>query len=151
MPDACLWLGPSWLNLRLFIALTICESLAIFVVSSKCVNLIRLFLGDDALHSKEASMRFKQFLCFDNNEICGKRLGASTMHLSPPPCNGFGCCLLRRGFVVVDSLFYVPLLIVGVLYLVLFWCALLYVLSSFAIIFTRKREQVALLELSSFL
>ena len=39
---------------------------------------------------------------------------------------------------------YFPLL-VGVLYLSLFWYALLFVLSSFAIILKRKRELVALL------
>ena len=33
-PGACLWLGPPWLNLRFSLALTICESLALFLVSS---------------------------------------------------------------------------------------------------------------------
>ena len=42
---------------------------------------------------------------------------------------------------------YFPLF-VGVLWWSLFWYALLYVLSSFAIILTRKRELVALLLLS---
>ena len=42
---------------------------------------------------------------------------------------------------------YLPLF-VGVLCWSLFWYALLYVLSSFAIILTRKRELVALLLLS---
>ena len=35
VPDVCLWLGPQWLNLGFFfLALTICESWAIFFVSS---------------------------------------------------------------------------------------------------------------------
>ena len=42
---------------------------------------------------------------------------------------------------------YLPLF-VGVLCWSLFWCALLYVLSSFAIILMRKRELVAMLLLS---
>ena len=49
MPGACLWLGPPWLNLRFSLALTICESLAMFLVSPQWVNLIRLFLDDDTL------------------------------------------------------------------------------------------------------
>ena len=43
---------------------------------------------------------------------------------------------------------YLPLF-VGVLCSSLFWYALLYVLSNFAIILTRKRELIALLLLSS--
>ena len=41
------------------------------------------------------------------------------------------------GSVVVDLLFYVPPVVCGVLRWPLFWYALLYVLSSFAIILTR--------------
>ena len=37
-------------QLEAFLALTICESLALFFVSSRCVNLIRVFLHDDTLH-----------------------------------------------------------------------------------------------------
>ena len=43
MPDAYLWLDPSWLNLGFSLALTVCESWAIFFVSSWSVNLIRVF------------------------------------------------------------------------------------------------------------
>ena len=42
-------LGPPWLNLRLYLALTFYESGAIFFVSSRCVNMIRVFLHDDTL------------------------------------------------------------------------------------------------------
>ena len=57
--------------------------------------------------------------------------------------------MLACGVVVVLLLFiccfmYLPLF-VGVLCWSLFLCALLYVLSSFAIILTRKRERVVLL------
>ena len=38
------------LNERFSLALTICESLALFFVSSWCVNLIRVSLHDDTLH-----------------------------------------------------------------------------------------------------
>ena len=40
-----------------------------FFVSSLCVNLTRLFLCDDTLHTLGNSMRAKQFLCFNNNII----------------------------------------------------------------------------------
>ena len=49
VPDTCLWLDPPWLNLRVSIALNICD-----LVSSKCVNWIRLFLCDDKLHELES-------------------------------------------------------------------------------------------------
>ena len=39
-----------WLNWRFSLALTICESWALFFVSSWCVNLIRVFLHIDTLH-----------------------------------------------------------------------------------------------------
>ena len=39
-----------WLNLRFSLALTICESKALFFVSSWCSNLIRVFFHDDTLH-----------------------------------------------------------------------------------------------------
>ena len=34
MPEAFLWLGPPWLNLRFSLAVTICESCALFFVCS---------------------------------------------------------------------------------------------------------------------
>ena len=47
----CLYLArPTVAQLEVSLALTICESGASFFVSSWCVNLIRLFLCDDALH-----------------------------------------------------------------------------------------------------
>ena len=39
-----------WLNLRFSLALTICESRALFFVSSWSVNLIKVFFHDDTLH-----------------------------------------------------------------------------------------------------
>ena len=53
------------------------------------------------------------------------------------------------GSVVVDLLFNVPPIVCSGYLLVFFWYALLYVNSSFAIILTRKRELIALLDLSS--
>ena len=55
---------------------------------------------------------------------------------------------LFGGSLVVDLFFYVPPIVCGGFVLSLVWYALLYVLSSFAIILTRKRELVALLLLS---
>ena len=50
VPDGCLWLGPPSFNLRkLSLSLAIRESSALFYVSSRCVNLIRLHLCDDTL------------------------------------------------------------------------------------------------------
>ena len=49
---------------------------------------------------------------------------------------------------MVLLLFYVPPIFVGVLCWSLFWYALLYALSSFAFILTRKKELVVLLALS---
>ena len=48
----------------------------------------------------------------------------------------------------VDLLLYVPPIVCGDLCWSLFWYALLYVLSSFAIILSRKRKLVALLLMS---
>ena len=56
--------------------------------------------------------------------------------------------LLMQLLVDSTSLGLVPPILCGVLCLSLFWYALLYVLSSFAIILTRKRVPVALLLLS---
>ena len=49
MPGACLWQDPPWLGLGFSLALIICELWAFFFVSSWCVNLIGVFLRDDAL------------------------------------------------------------------------------------------------------
>ena len=49
MPDACMWLGPPWLNLSISLALTICESRSLFFVSLYGVNLTRLIRDDDTL------------------------------------------------------------------------------------------------------
>ena len=43
LPDACLLAGPTAGQLEVFFS-------DLFFVLSKCLNLIRLFLGDDALH-----------------------------------------------------------------------------------------------------
>ena len=70
------------------------------------------------------------------------------MHLSPP--GGLGCCPFSGGgSVVVDFLFIVSP-IVGVCNCSMFCCTLLYVHSSIAIILMRKRELIALLNLSSW-
>ena len=73
----------------------------------------------------------------------GWRFGASRMHLSP------SVAWAAVGSVVVDLLFIVNP-IVGVCSCSMFCCALLYVHSSFAIIWVGKREMVALLSLSSW-
>ena len=71
------------------------------------------------------------------------------MHLSPPP-SGLGCCpFYGGGSIIIDFLFIVtPKL--GIRYCSMFWCTLLYVHSSIAIILMGKRELVALLNLSSW-
>ena len=61
------------------------------------------------------------------------------MHLSDP------VAFLKGVSVVFDKLFNAPPIVCMVLYWSLFWCALIYVLFSFAIILTRKGELVALL------
>ena len=66
------------------------------------------------------------------------------------PPGGLGCCpFYGGGSVVVDFLFIVTP-IVGVCNCSMFCCTLLYVHSSIAIILMRKRELVALLNLSSW-
>ena len=72
------------------------------------------------------------------------------MHLSPPSPGSLGCCpFLGGGSVVVDLLFIVTP-IVGVCNCSMFYCTLLCVRSSIAIILMGKRELVALLNLSSW-
>ena len=65
--------GKGCLNvaqLGVSIALTMCESWALFFVSSQCANFIRLFLCDDASHK----LGSKTVLCFNNNIINGEDL-----------------------------------------------------------------------------
>ena len=69
----------------------------------------------------------------------------------PPPPDGLGCCPFKCGGSVVVDLLFIVTPIVGVCKCSLFCCTLLYVNSSFAIIFMGKRELVALLCLSSLL
>ena len=66
------------------------------------------------------------------------------MHLSPRLLRLLSVLLFGGSVVVVLMFMYLPLF-VGVLCWSLMWYALLYILSSFAIILTRKRELVALL------
>ena len=69
------------------------------------------------------------------------------MHLSPPVA--FAAVRSKAVFLLllIYCFMYLPLF-VGVLCWSLFWYALLYVLSSFAIILTKKRELVTLFLLS---
>ena len=74
----------------------------------------------------------------------------STTETYPPPPGGLGCCpFLGCGSVFVDFLFIVTS-IVGVCNFSMFYCTLLCVRSSIAIILMGKRELVALLNLSSW-
>ena len=70
------------------------------------------------------------------------------MHLSPP----VAWAVVRSKTVdyFVADLLFIGIPIVGVLCLLMFCCALLYALSSFATILTGKRELLALLCLSSW-
>ena len=77
------------------------------------------------------------------------RLAQLNAFKPPPPPGGKGCRQFKGdGSVVVDVLFYVPPMFVGVLCWSMFWFAKLCVLYSFAFVLTRKRELVALLLLS---
>ena len=71
---------------------------------------------------------------------------ASKMHLSVPVAWAAVCSKAMVLLLLIYCFMYLPLF-VGVLCWSLFWYALLYVLSSFAIILTRKRKLVALLVL----
>ena len=77
----------------------------------------------------------------------GWRFGASRMQLNPSVSSA-AVCSMGLGYVVVDLFIVTP--IVGVCYCSMFCCTLLYVHSSFAIIWVGKREIVALLSLSSW-
>ena len=73
------------------------------------------------------------------------------MHLRPPPPIGLGCCpFVGGGSVDVDLVVNILPLQVGVPCLYLICYALLYVHSSFAIIYKRKRKLVALLYCKCF-
>ena len=69
---------------------------------------------------------------FVQDKNLGQIIGAIKMHLSPPEASVH--------FVVAEFLLYVPAIVCGCSV----WCALLYVISSFAINLTRKRELIAL-------
>ena len=58
--------GPTVPQLEV-LALTICETLALFFVSALCVNLIRLFLCDDTLQRLGSIHASLTCLCFNNN------------------------------------------------------------------------------------
>ena len=91
-------------------------------------------------------MQAEHFFYFNNSRILGEYL-VPVQAFKPP--GGLGCCPFKGGgSVVVDFLFIVTP-IVGVCNCSVFCCTLLYVHSSFAIIFMGKRELVALLSLSS--
>ena len=82
------------------------------------------------------------------NFSCLFSVHESKVHLRPPipSPGGPGCCPFQDGVsTVVDLLFYVPPIVCGGSCLSLFWYTSLYVISSIAIILTRKRELVALL------
>ena len=83
-------------------------------------------------------MRAKQFLCFNNNGIWGERLARVWCIWAP---GGLGCCpFWGGGSVVNDLLFYVPPIVCwGSVFVFVLVCITVYVLSSFAIILTRKR------------
>ena len=74
------------------------------------------------------------------------------MHLSLQPHlhpGSLSCCPFQGGgSVVVDLLLYVHQLFVGVLFWSTFWYALLYILSSFAILLSKKKGLVVLFLLS---
>ena len=67
MPGA--YLGPLWLNLRFSLALTICESLALFFVSLWCVGSIEVFSMMVHCNGWKASMRAGRYLCFSNSRV----------------------------------------------------------------------------------
>ena len=73
MPGACLCLDLVWLNFRFSLTLTFCESWDNFFVSSRCVNLIRLFICDDAL-------RGLGIFGFSNNRVWGECLASMGVH-----------------------------------------------------------------------
>ena len=85
---------------------------------------------------------------FKQQHNLGRRFGASKMHLSPMVAYAAVRSKAVVLLLLVYCFMYPPLpLFVGVLCCSLLWCALLYVLSSYAIRLTRKREMamVALL------
>ena len=70
-------------QLRFSLALTICESWALFLVSSWCVNLIRVFLHDDTLHLLEGFHASWTFLVLQQQQNLERKFGTCKMHLSP--------------------------------------------------------------------
>ena len=124
------------------IMLAFCGSWPLFFVPSWCVGLIGLFLCDGALQWLGSLHASFTCLCFNNGGVIGRGLGVGGMCLPPPPPVPWAA--VRSGAVVVDLLLIVAP-IVGLCVCSKFCCALLCVLSSFAIILTGKRELVALL------
>ena len=70
--DTILLLGPTWLNLSLSLVLTFCDSWSLSFISSFCVNLIRIFICNDALHKKaiEDSVRAINLVACDFGISC---------------------------------------------------------------------------------
>ena len=66
VPDAFLWLGPSWFNFGFSLELTVCDLSALFFVCLQCV-LIWLIIY--TLQRLENSTRAKHILCFKTTEI----------------------------------------------------------------------------------
>ena len=56
-----------------------------FFVSSWCVNLIRVFLHDNALRELEGLRVSCKYDVLQQQQNLGRRFGTSKMHLSPPP------------------------------------------------------------------
>ena len=85
VPDSCLRLGPSWLNLRFSLARTICESWTLFFVLSYiywCVNLFRLFYLRWYIASvSKHSCKLNNFCVLTRTES-KHRYGTIGMHLS---------------------------------------------------------------------
>ena len=71
------------LNLRFSLALTICESWALFFVSLLCVGLIGVFLHDGTLQCLEGFPAGWAFLVLQQRQGLGRGFGASGVHLDP--------------------------------------------------------------------
>ena len=70
--DACLWLGPPWLNLSFSLALTISESWARFIISLFHHSVLDYFSVMIHCISLEASIRAKQFCVLATTESRAK-------------------------------------------------------------------------------
>ena len=74
-PDAYLWPDPPRLNLRFSLALAVCESWALFLVSSWCVSLIGVFLRGGALRWLDGLHVSWTFLVLKQRQNLGQRFG----------------------------------------------------------------------------